>query len=307
MAVAELAVVKHLETAAHAVVPYGEGVDRGVGVLDAVSQQRVEAILIHAFSRGGAAEAAQAAAFEVKIPDVHKAGLVGIEGGEVLYHGPEALVPLPQVPDDDGVKALLFHPGLQALDIGGGRGRTEGRSGLIYPVFHAVDQVTQKVIRILLALGAQQVLHTRGQAVDHVHAHVVAVVLDEAMGGDIVKVHGGAQLAHIDIPEVRPAALHKLDEAVELGGDKKGIHRIGKKQQPGGAYGLHRPAHVPFKALYSGAHVEKIELMGGKTLLQIQHGLQGDAVFPPGGTVDDAYLHSASPVSPPSRPDRGGK
>ena len=131
---------------------------------------------------------------------------------------------------------------------------------------------------------------------DDAHAHIPAVLLQIAVGGNIKEVLGGGQLGDIDIPKVRPAALHQLQETVQLGGGQEGIDRVGEQQQFCGADGLHRAAHIPLKAQETGPHVEKVKAVLREALFQIQHRLQGDAVFPPGGAVDDADFHGDTPV-----------
>ena len=232
MAVAELPVVVHLEAAAHAVIPEGEGVDDGVGVLDVLPEEGVKAVLLDAAAIGGAAKAAQTAALEGEVRQVHKAGLVGIEGAEILDHGPEAGILFLQVAHDDGVEALRLHTGAQGLNIGGAvRNRPGCGRRLKHSVFHAVDRITEKILRLPAALLRQQVLHIGGKAVDDAHAHVPAVLLQIAVGGDVKEVLGGGQLGGIDIFKVRAAALHQLQKAVQLGGGQEGIDRVGKQQK----------------------------------------------------------------------------
>ena len=192
VAVAELPVVKHLEAAAHTVVPYGKGIDCCVGVLDTVSQHGVKSVLVDAFPSGGAAEAAQTAAFELKVANIHETGLVGIEGGEIFYHGPQALVPFPEVTYDDGIKALLLYAGAEGLSVFAGGLWLNCGGGLIYVVFHTVNYITEKLLSVFLPLNVEQILHACGQAVYYPHAHVVTILFNKTMGGNIVKVHGGA-------------------------------------------------------------------------------------------------------------------
>ncbi len=232
MAVAELPVIVHLEAAAHAVVPEGESVDDGVGVLDVLPEEGVKAVLLDAAAIGGAAEAAQAAALEGEVRQVHKAGLVGIEGAEILDHGPEAGILFLQVAHDDGVEALRLHVRAQGLDIGRtGRRSHGGGRRLIQLVFHTVDRIAEEILRLPAALLRQQVLHIGGKAVDDAHTHIPAVLLQIAVGGDVKEVLGGGQLGGINILKVRAAALHQLQEAVQLGGGQEGIDRVGKQQK----------------------------------------------------------------------------
>ena len=232
MAVAELPVIVHLEAAAHAVIPEGEGVDNGVGVLDVLPKESVKAVLLDAAAIGGTAEAAQAAALEGKVRQVHKAGLIGIAGAEVLDHGPQAGILLPQVAHDDGVKALRLHTGAEGLNIvGADRRRQGGGRRLIQPVFHTVDRVTEKLLRLPAAPLRQQILHVGRKAVDDAHTHVPAVFLQIPMGGNVKEVLGGGQLGGIDIPEVRAAVLQQLQKTVQLGRGQKGIDRVGKEQK----------------------------------------------------------------------------
>ena len=103
VAVAELAVVVALEARVRVVVGDGEGVDDGVRGLYLRAQEVVKAVLVDALAGHGAAEAAEAAAAEGELPQIHHAALIGQRGAEVGYHVREVLVVRGAVRDDDHV------------------------------------------------------------------------------------------------------------------------------------------------------------------------------------------------------------
>ena len=74
-------------------VGYGEGIDKGIGVLNPGAQKFVKTILVDAFPGHRAAETAQTAAVKGKITQVDHPAFKGQRGAEIGDHIPQVLSP----------------------------------------------------------------------------------------------------------------------------------------------------------------------------------------------------------------------
>ena len=208
----------------------GEGVDDGGGGLDLRAQEGVEAVLPDALAVARAVEAAQAAALERIFGDVDQPRRPGTGGEEVVDHVLQARVPGAQVGHDHDVRPLsLFDWRKRSLIALRRRGR--GCARLAHAVLHAPRGVFQKALRIAPSPFGEQVFHVRGQAVDDAHAQVAAVVLDVAVGGDVVEVLGGGDLGGELSGKLHPVGLDELYQAVELVRSDKGVDRVAEQDQ----------------------------------------------------------------------------
>ena len=104
----------------------------------------------------------------------------------------------------------------------------------------------------------------------------------------------GRKLRRKNAGEVRPRGFQQLNEPVQLGWDKKIIHRVGKDEQVAGGDGLGRAAHVALKNVDTGAGVEKFKLMLRKSLFKIETALQRDAEPAARRTVYYENFHACS-------------
>ena len=66
---------------------------------------------------------------------------------------------------------------------------------------------------------------------DHLHAQVEAVLLHVPVGGHVVKVLGGGDLAGELAAQVHAVGLDELDEPVELVGGDEGVDRVAEQNQ----------------------------------------------------------------------------
>ena len=293
VAVAELAVVEEFEAAAHGVVPDGEGVDRGVGALDLLTKQLVKAVLVETLPRSGAAEAAQAAPGKGEVPDVHHPAGAGTDAAEALHHALQVLVLRPHIRHDHHflrIKALRLPGRERRRDRGEGPVGTAGQR-FVDPLLHGPQDAGKEGAGLLPALFRQQVLHVRGEAPQVFQPQVAAVQADIFMGRHVIKVLAGRELGGVFPPQVHAAVLQNREEAVELGRGQKGIDRVGKQQQLRLAEHLPGFGKVPLQGLQLRGNVELGPCMAGEQLLDIADGLQGDAVVPRGGAVEDQNVH----------------
>ena len=116
------------------------------------------------------------------------------------------------------------------------------------------------------------------------------------MGRNIVEMLGGGDLGGVLIGHVQAAGLQQLDETVKLRGGQEGIHRIGENHGIGAGQQLHCRGEILFQSFDFLAGMEGQEFMVRKFPLQISNGLQGDAVFALGASVNDGYLHNIPPL-----------
>ena len=89
------------------------------------------------------------------------------------------------------------------------------------------------VFGFLLSLFGGQVFHIGRQAPDEVHAHVLYVVLNVAVGGGVIKMLGGGNLGGDLAGHIDAVGLHQLDELMQLTGGDESVYRIGKQQHIG--------------------------------------------------------------------------
>ena len=172
--VAELAVVVHLEAGAHRMVLDTEGIEDGVVLMDRIPEEVVESVFIDAFASRGAVEAAQAAALERKFLDIDDIASEGGYGNEAVDH--------------------LFQAGVTGLQVGHYDGFLVRVPGGGDAAVNLPEDKAEPVLRLLPAGFLEDVVHVGGQSVQYPQAHVPAVVLDEAVGRDVVKVLGSGYL-----------------------------------------------------------------------------------------------------------------
>ena len=217
VSVAKLPVIVHFKAGAHAVTAEGKGVDDGIGVLDLLAQEPVEAVMIDAFARGRAVEAAEAAALEGEVREIYKARAIGKGGGKILDEGAQALVPLPQIAHDHGIKAVQLFDRLQRADIGCALRHSGWRgSMLINGILRAEDGIAEKLRELRSPLLGEHVLHVRREAVDHASAEIMQVFLQETVGRHVEEVLGGGQGRRILVLEGNPPLPHEFQKAVQL-------------------------------------------------------------------------------------------
>ena len=80
-------------------------------------------------------------------------------------------------------------------------------------------------------LIVQDVLHIGRQSVQIAELHIGTVVLDEAVGGDVVEVLGCCDLGGGLRGEVDAAILHQFDETVKLRWHQEGINRVAENDK----------------------------------------------------------------------------
>ena len=293
VAVAELAVVVQLEPIAHGMVPDPVGIDDGVGGLDVLPKIPVKAVLMDADPVGGAMEAAQAPAPEGEGPKVHHPALVGEPRPEPVDHSPQGVVPaLLPVGDDHHPAGLFLRPRRRLSGHDGHKGQLLSIPprlpvALLYLPEHEAEEgpgLPPSPLR-------EQVLHVRGQALQIPKAHVVAVVLDEAMGGHVVEMLGSGDLGGVFPRKIQSALLHELHEAVKLGRHKERIHRVAEQNQVRPEELLPGRGKLLFILPDALPHMERLKRRVGKQLFPIFHREQGDAVLPRRRPVQHQYLH----------------
>ena len=208
VAVAELPVIECLENRAHGVVTDGKGIYHGIGGLYFFPEEGIKSVLIDALALPGAVEAPQAAALEGILRNVDQPGAVRIDRLEVSDHVPQIFIARLEVGDNDRVNRIhLRFRGRQRGRIVRRRRRGTGWRGFADVVGNAPERVFKKCLRVLPALFSGQVIHIGGQAVNHLHPQVVAVVLNIPVGGHIIKMLGGSDLRHKFPRKVRAAGL----------------------------------------------------------------------------------------------------
>ena len=194
-----------------------EGIDDGVGALDLLAQELVEAVMIDAFARGSAVEAAEAAALEGEVREIHKARAIGKGGGKILDERAQARVPLPQIAHDHGVKAVQLFDGLERADIGCALRHGCGSiTVFVYGILRAEDGIAEKPRELPSPLLGEQILHIRREAVDYPCAEIVEILLKKAVGRHIKEVLGGGQGRRILILEGNAPLPHKFQKTVQL-------------------------------------------------------------------------------------------
>ena len=85
------------------------------------------------------------------------------------------------------------------------------------------NHLVEEVPGLAAASLGQQVLHVRREAPHRLHPQVKAVLLHPAVGGHVVEVFGGGDLAGEFARKVRPALLHQLHKAVQLIRREEGV------------------------------------------------------------------------------------
>ena len=274
-------------------VTQGKGVNYRVCLIN-ILKEILKAVVIDALTVIAAVQAAEAAALEGKVRNVHKARFIRKSRGEVLHHRAQALVLLAQVADYDGVIVLGLLRRLKAAFVFSARsGRSTARR-LGYPILNAESGITEKRLKLASPLLGQQILRPGGEPLYNAHAHIIAVILNEALRGHVIKMQRGRKLRRKNAGEVSPRGLQQFNEPVQLRGDEKIIHRIGEDKQVAGGDGLGRAAHVTLKNVDTGAGVQKLKLMLWKSLFKIQAALQRDAEPAARRTVYDEDLHARS-------------
>ena len=293
--VAELPVIKALEAGVGIVVGDGEGVDKAVGRLDGLAQEFVKAVLVDAFAGDGTAEAAQASPAERKLPDVDHPAFAGQGGPEVGDHIPEALVVGGAVGHDDHVLAAGLGLIGQGSLVNGfpthrcGDGRRDKD-----PVLTAEHQLVKEHAGFLLSLLAEQILHVRREALHHFHAQVKTVFLHIAVGGHVVKVLGGGDLAGKFAGQVHPVRLDELDQPVQLVGGNEGIDRIAEQDQFRIPQDVAHGGKVLLMAFDALAHRQEGESMLRVQRLKIQCRVYGGGILPLGAGVQHKNFHAVS-------------
>ena len=214
VAVAELPVVVHLEAGAHRMVLDAKGVEDGVVLVDGVPKVIVETVLVGALPRRGAAEAADAAALEREVLDVDDVALIGKHGYETVDHPLQPVISGEKVRDDDSApfRLLLRH----------GLGRRFGQ---------LPQRKIEPVLRLLPSFLFQEIVHVGGKPFQAADAHILAVVLDEPMGGDVIEVLGGGDLRSNLAGEILPGLFHQLDEPMELVRDQESVDWIAEDDE----------------------------------------------------------------------------
>ena len=129
--------------------------------------------------------------------------------------------------------------------------------------------MVEPAFRFLPAFLGGQILHVGGQAPDVMKPKVCAVVLDIAVGSDIVEMLGGGDLGGDFAGNVGTVFLHQSDETVKLTGGNESIDRVGKQQHVGVCQSFQCGGKVLFQGLDLLAHMEDIEAVTGLFLLQI--------------------------------------
>lgn len=143
----------------------GEGIDKGIGVLNPGAQKFVKTILVDAFSGHRAAETAQTAAVKGKITQVDHPAFKGQRGAEIGDHIPQVFIPGGAVGDNDHVFGVAFGGGGQhrlidrLLPLGCSGGRCDEQT-----VLTGEQQMVKKVPGLLLPLLGKQIIHVGRQA-----------------------------------------------------------------------------------------------------------------------------------------------
>ena len=137
----------------------------------------------------------------------------------------------------------------------------------------------------------EKVLHVGREPLDVAKAQVGAVLADELMRGGVVEVLRGRDLRGICARNVHATLLDKLDEAMQLRRHQEGVHGIAKDDEVRRLERRARLREVPLQGTHAPAHVELGIAVVGMELLEVEHGLQGDAVVSCRRSVDDEDVH----------------
>ena len=295
VAVAELPVVVALEQRPGGVAGNGKCVNKSVGGLDGAPQKVVEAVLVDALAGDGAVHAPEAPAREGEVPQVYHPAGMGQGGPEIGDHGGKARVTGGAVGHDDHV----FVPFFGRFGQGGAvslprRGTGGGRRRDKEAVPAGENQLVEEVPGLPAALFAQQVLHVCRETPHRLHPQVKAVLLHPAVGGHVVEVFGGGDLAGEFARKVRPALLHQLHKAVQLIGCEEGVDRVAEEHQvrlfQRGAGG----SKIFFVAFDAHPHRQVFKGVLRVQRLQIQRRVQRGGGLALGAAVQHENVHSSS-------------
>lgn len=124
----------------------------------------------------------------------------------------------------------------------------------------------------------------------------MAVILNVAVGGDIIEMLGGGKLGGPFAGQVNVCGFQQLDKAVEPIGGDKGVDRVRKQQELRLLNGIKGLGKVLFKLFYLSAHMEHIKRMRPVQLFKIAHRLQGDAVVSLWSAVQNQNIHRFPPA-----------
>ena len=297
MAVAELPVVKHLEAASHGVITYGIGIDDGVRSLDPLPQEGVKPVFIDACPVGRAMKTAEASAGEVKLRQIHDFRLIGNGSAKSFCHALQRTACRKVGNNGDFTRPALpvCRGGILRM-LRGADMRCRFRNAavlcdarLAVPVFHPPQSKAEESLRFLLPLLMQQILHIRGETAEIPQFHVVAVVLNKAMRGNVVEVLGRRNLRGIFSGQIDILFLDQLDEPVQLGRHQKRVYGIAEENQIRRQERCAAGAEVLFIALDSLPDLQGLEVQVRKERLKVFGGIQGNAVFSGGRSVQYEY------------------
>lgn len=276
----------------------GEGIDKGIGVLNPGAQKFVKAILVDAFPGHRAAETAQTAAVKGKITQVDHPAFEGQRGAEIGDHIPQVFIPGGAVGDDDHVLLPAFGYGRKRLRINLRfmMRRPDGRRDE-QAVLTGEHKLLKKVPCVPLPLLGEQILHVRRQAPHHLHAQVAAVFFHIAMGGHIIEVLGGGDLRGELAGEIHTVRLDELHQPVQLIGRDKRIHRIAEQNQFRLFQLFSQRGKVLFIAFHPLAHRQKGEGVLRMQGLKVQRGVHRGGLLSLGAGVQDKDVHGCSSSS----------
>ena len=113
------------------------------------------------------------------------------------------------------------------------------------------------------------------------------------MSRNVIKMLGCAELCRVLATQIHSAFFDEFDETVQLCRHQEGIDRIAEHDQIGFFQRCYPHTVIIFHLSNLLANVQNLIVMLRKMLLNKQHGIQRDAVFPRGGTVQYKNVHSA--------------
>ena len=263
--VAELSVIVELERSAHRVILDRKGVNDRFRLLQILAQEAVEIIVIHAFARNRAVEAAETTALEGIFADIDHAALSRQNRLKASDHTCELRVVLFHIGDDHDV--TLFFIRNRFGNVRGNMACCEhdGRKGFVRLVFRAPQNEVHEIPCFLSALFAEKIIHIRGKSANVEKPEVHAVVLDISVCRHVVKMLGRGELRRVFSLEGNIMLLDQFNEAVKLIRRNKGIDGIGEQDQIRSLQSLRRGRKILFERLDPLTDVQNL-----KALLRIK-------------------------------------
>ena len=93
-------------------------------------------------------------------------------------------------------------------------------------VFNAPEEMAEPLDSLLLSFLFKKVIHVRRESGNEIHCHIKAVVPDVVVGGDVIKMLAGSDLAGDFAGHCGIGLFHEPDESVQLACGDECVHGV---------------------------------------------------------------------------------